>query len=98
MLPGSVTTLPTMLESGVKDFVVSIWIGIVVPRAFYLGRLGALRDRMCPVFVGEARHLDHVVVDHADVGYALETQTRPLYSPGFFGNGDRELRVVIFPG
>jgi len=28
----AVPELPTMLESGVKDFVVSIWIGIVVPR------------------------------------------------------------------
>jgi aminopeptidase N len=40
-------------------------------------------------------HLGGVVPDAPTLGFALETQTRPVYSPVFFGGGDLDVTVVV---
>jgi aminopeptidase N len=39
--------------------------------------------------------LGGVVPDAANLGFALENQTRPVYSPAFFDSGSENVRVVV---
>ena len=36
-----------------------------------------------------------IVDDYAELGFALENQTRPVYSPGFFGTAESGDSVVV---
>ena len=60
----AVPELPTMLESGVKDFVVSIWIGIVVPRGSPANVVERLNRE-----VAKALQVPDVVTRLKDEGY-----------------------------
>ena len=48
---------------------------------------GALRERVCPVFVGQARHLDHVVVAQAPDRASVRHVQDQRHLPALHGRG-----------
>ena len=68
-------------------------IGTTIDEAF--ARQGEVLDFLAGIFGPYPFSTAGGVVDVADISFALETQTRPVYSPGFFDSPEDAIDVVV---